>query len=129
MSNKKESAGFGRFIKVLWIAFASGFVLIGLYIFLVSINFLNLFGDMPSLEILENPRSEVASELYTEDNVMIGKYFRENRTPVEYEDLSPNLINALKATEDSRFESHSGIDFTSLLRVFFKTIILRQSNA
>jgi len=125
----KGSTGFGKFIKILWIFFISGFVVIGLYIFLVSINFLNLFGEMPSLEILENPRSEVASELYTHDNALIGKYFRENRTPVEYEELSPNLINALKATEDSRFESHSGIDFTSLLRVFFKTIILRQSNA
>src|SRR6185437_858525 len=76
----------------------------------------------PSLETLENPKSEVASELYTEDGVLLGKYFRENRTPVTYERLSPNLINALKATEVIRFEEHSGIDFQGTFAIIWYLI-------
>jgi penicillin-binding protein 1A len=116
-------------IKTLWISFVGGTFLFILYVFLVSINFQNLFGEMPSLENLENPKSEEASELYTEDNVLLGKYFRENRTAIEFEKISPNLVNALVATEDSRFEEHSGIDLRGLLRVFFKTLLGGQSNA
>ena len=84
---------------------------------------------MPSLESLENPKSEVASEIYTADGVLLGKYFRENRTPVEYEELSPNLVNALIATEDARFEEHSGIDLTGLFRVAFKSVLMGQSSS
>src|SRR3954470_10483571 len=109
-------------IKILWASFLAGSSLFVLYVFLVSINFQNMFGEMPSLENLENPKSEEASELYTEDNVLLGKYFRENRTAIEFEQISPNLVNALVATEDSRLEDHSGIDLRGLLRVFFKTL-------
>ncbi|MFN3403829.1 MAG: penicillin-binding protein 1A [Cytophagaceae bacterium] len=118
-----------RTIIFFWISLVLSISGIALYVYLVSINFMNWFGPMPSLEILENPKSEVASELYTDDNVLLGKYFRENRTPIEFDQLSPNLVNALIATEDSRFDEHSGIDLRGLLRVFFKTIILRQKNA
>jgi penicillin-binding protein 1A len=117
------------FIKILWVSFLGGASLFVLYIFLVSINFQNWFGEMPSLENLENPKSEEASELYTEDNILLGKYFRENRTPVEFEKISPNLVNALVATEDSRFEEHSGIDLRGLMRVLFKTFLAGQSTA
>jgi penicillin-binding protein 1A len=116
-------------IKTLWLSFIGGVSLFILYIFLVGINFQNLFGEMPSLENLENPKSEEASELYTEDNVLLGKYFRENRTAIDFEKISPNLVNALVATEDSRFEEHSGIDLRGLIRVFFKTFLGGQSNA
>src|SRR5436189_6205306 len=98
----KRSKIYSSIIKTFWIGFISGALLLVLYIYLVSINFNDFFGDMPSLETLENPQSEVASELYTADNVLLGKYFRENRSPVEYEAMSPNLINALIATEDIR---------------------------
>ncbi|MEJ7661917.1 MAG: transglycosylase domain-containing protein [Hymenobacter sp.] len=83
----------------------------------VSANFLNLFGRMPNLKTLENPKSELASEVYSADGVLLGKYFRENRTPVDYKDLPQNVIDALIATEDVRFEEHSGIDFKSIMRV------------
>jgi penicillin-binding protein 1A len=116
-------------IKILWTSFLGGSSLFVLYIFLVSINFQNWFGEMPSLENLENPKSEEASELYTEDNVLLGKYFRENRTPIEFEKISLNLVNALVATEDSRFEEHSGIDLRGLMRVLFKTFLAGQSTA
>ncbi len=96
--------------------FAGGVLGALLYIGAVSINFMNLFGRMPNLHTLENPKSELASEIYSADGVLLGKYFRENRTPVEYKDLPQNVIDALIATEDVRFEQHSGIDFKSIMR-------------
>ena len=74
---------------------------------------------MPSVEDLENPRSEQASEIYSADNVLIGKYFRENRSPVDYNEISPNVINALIATEDNRFHEHSGIDFKASFAIVY----------
>ncbi|AKQ47235.1 transglycosylase [Rufibacter radiotolerans] len=109
--------GFRKTISALWLLFAGGFVFFLLYIFAVSINFLNLFGDLPDLKTLENPKSELASEVYSEDGKLLGKYFRENRSPVTYEQLPETLVNALVATEDIRFEEHSGIDFKGTLAV------------
>src|SRR5690606_39758502 len=96
-------------IKGIWIAFVAMLVFMPLFIFSVSINLFNLYGEQPSLRSLENPEEELSSELYSADNVLLGKYYRENRTPVSYEELSPNIINALIAVEDYRFENHSGI--------------------
>ncbi|MFN6943905.1 MAG: penicillin-binding protein 1A [Cytophagaceae bacterium] len=117
------------YIIFLWSLFSSGMIFFFLYIYFVSINLFGLFGPMPPLEELENPKSNLASEIYTSDHALLGKYFRENRSPVLYNEISPNLINALKATEDYRFEEHSGIDFRSTFRVLFKSILLRKSNA
>ncbi|GAB2551384.1 penicillin-binding protein 1A [Rufibacter soli] len=111
------SNGYRKAISALWLLFAGGFVFFLLYIFAVSINFLNLFGDLPDLKTLENPKSELASEVYSEDGKLLGKYFRENRSPVTYEQLPESLVNALIATEDIRFEEHSGIDFKGTLAV------------
>lgn len=87
------------------------------------------FGDLPSFEDLENPNSSLASEVYSADNVVLGKYYFQNRSNVHYNELSPNLVRALKATEDIRFEEHSGVDLKGLFRVLFKTVILRQSSS
>ena len=106
-----------KLASTLWMLFVGGFVAFILYVYAVSINFLNLFGEMPNLRTLENPKSELASELYSADNELLGKYFRENRSPVDYDDLPENLINALVATEDIRFEDHAGIDPQAMLRV------------
>ncbi|WP_420155826.1 transglycosylase domain-containing protein [Siphonobacter sp.] len=81
-----------------------------LYILAVYFNLFNLFGGMPSLKQLDNPRNELASEIISSDGVVLGSYFLENRSPVELQDISPNVINALIATEDVRFVKHSGID-------------------
>lgn len=91
------------------------------FLFILSIyqNWGNLYGSLPPLERLENPSNEIASVVYSSDGVELGKYFRENRTPVRYEDLSENLINALIASEDIRFHEHSGIDFKGTLAVPF----------
>lgn len=113
-------------IKSLWIAFIGGFFGFILFVWMLSINFLGLFGSLPDFKALENPDSELASELYSADGLLLGTYFRENRSPVTFDELSPNLVNALIATEDVRFEDHSGIDMTAMLRVFVKSILLGQ---
>ncbi|MBN7809448.1 transglycosylase domain-containing protein [Algoriphagus sp. H41] len=116
----------GKTIKYLWIAFVGGVVFFILFVWMVSINFLGLFGSLPDFKALENPESELASELYSADGFLLGTYARENRSPVNYEDLAPNLVQALIATEDVRFEDHSGIDMIAMMRVFVKSILLGQ---
>lgn len=88
------------------------------YLMAVYFNFFWLFGGMPDLKAVENPESQVASEIISADGQTLSKYFIENRTPVEFDQLSPNLIKALIATEDARFVKHSGIDPRSMFRVF-----------
>lgn len=108
---------YAALIRTMWLLFAGGLVASLLYIVAVSVNFLNLFGQMPNLKALESPRSELASEVYSADGVLMGKYFRENRTPVSYKEIPQTTIDALIATEDARFESHSGIDPKAMMRV------------
>lgn len=105
-----------KVIRRLWRGTLIGIGLLILYILAVSFNFLWLFGGMPNLKTLENPQSEIASALYSEDGVLLGKYYTENRTPVDIAQVSPNVITALLATEDARFTKHSGIDPRSLFR-------------
>ncbi|TFV96074.1 penicillin-binding protein [Algoriphagus kandeliae] len=113
-------------IKILWIAFAAGVLGFIVFVWMVSVNFLGLFGPLPDFKALENPDTEVASELYSADGVLLGTFYRENRSPVTFNELSPNLVNALIATEDVRFEEHSGIDLKAMIRVFVKSILLGQ---
>jgi len=87
------------------------------------------FGPMPTFEELENPRSNVASEVLSEDHKLLGTYYVQNRTFTDFDELSPNLINALIATEDIRFYKHSGIDARGLGRVLVKTILMGKSGA
>ena len=72
---------------------------------------------MPEIEKLENPKVTIASELYTVDHKLIGKYYRENRSPVTYPELNPYILKALIATEDIRFYEHSGIDLNALISI------------
>ena len=107
-----------KLVKGLWVVFAVGLVSVILYVFAVKGDWFGMFGGMPSVKALENPENELASELYSADNQLLGKYFRpnSNRTPATFKDLSPNLVQALMATEDIRFNDHSGIDPKSILR-------------
>lgn len=109
-------------IKYAWIGLASFFVGITLWAYAVSFDVLGLFGAMPSTENLANPKSEIASEVYTEDGVLLGKYFKENRSPAEFDELSPNLLQALFATEDVRYEQHSGIDMKGTMAILWYVI-------
>lgn len=81
-----------------------------LYLVAVDINFLWLFGKSPDMATIKNPITNQATEIYSADSVMIGKFFSENRTPVEYEDVNPVFWKALVDTEDERFYKHFGID-------------------
>jgi penicillin-binding protein 1A len=112
-----------KYIRALWIVVLGPVAFLFL---LVSFTAFGLFGSLPTFEELENPNSSLASEVYSADLKTLGKYYVQNRVNIHYKDLSPNLINALKATEDVRFEEHSGVDIKGLFRVFVKTIILQQ---
>lgn len=81
-----------------------------LYLVMVDINFLWLFGKSPGMSSISNPNQNVASEIYSADGKLIGKFFKENRTPVKYGEISPVLIQTLINTEDERFYSHFGVD-------------------
>ncbi|AFD06486.1 penicillin-binding protein 1A [Solitalea canadensis] len=107
-----------KFIKALIYLFT--FII--LFFAAVDLNFLWLFGYSPGFSDLKNPPLATASELYTADSVLIGRYYTENRTPVEFKDLPPNLKNALIDTEDARFYQHSGIDIRSLFSSIFSTL-------
>ena len=103
--------------RYLWLIFLFVAACNPIYIYTVQVDFLGLFGPFPDRALLENPDQDLSSELYSVDNQLLGKYFTSNRTLVDYDQLSPNLINALEVTEDIRFEQHSGIDLRSLVRV------------
>lgn len=108
--------GLIRFIyRFTWIGLLSALF----FIFIVNINLFKLFGEMPSLVELENPKSQNATLIFSEDGQEIGKFFIENRNPIEFHDLSQVLVNTLISTEDARFVSHSGVDLWSLFRVAF----------
>ena len=102
------------YIKTL-AGIASCIVAFFLYLGMVDINFLWLFGKSPGFYTIMNPETHEASEIYSADGVLIGKFFNENRTPVKYEDVNPAFFKALVDTEDERFYSHHGIDFPGLL--------------
>ncbi|MEI6753884.1 MAG: transglycosylase domain-containing protein [Paludibacter sp.] len=90
-------------------------VLFLFFLFIVDINLFWLFGKSPGLRSISNPNQSVASLIYTSDGKVLGKYFRENRTPVVYDEISPKLIKTLIATEDERFYKHFGIDFEGVI--------------
>ena len=107
-----------RSVRIFWRVFLIGF---GFFVLLIVLANFGVLGKMPSLKELENPTIQQASEVYAEDGTLMGKYYTErgNRTNVKYRDISPNVINALIATEDERFYTHAGIDFKSTLRALF----------
>ncbi|MDP4241019.1 MAG: biosynthetic peptidoglycan transglycosylase, partial [Bacteroidota bacterium] len=98
--------------------FVQAIVVLFLLVILIDMNFLWLFGRSPRVMQLNNPKMNVASELYSADNVLIGKYFYENRVPVEYNEISPTMIHALVSTEDVRFYKHHGVDIRSTFGIF-----------
>ncbi len=104
-------------VKILWRVFFYG-LLLAVLIFTAA-NF-GLFGKMPSLKDLENPEADLASEVYSADGKLMGKYYAENRSEIKYSEISPNIIHALIATEDQNFYDHSGIDARAVARAVIK---------
>lgn len=88
-----------------------------------------VFSEVPSKKELVRIQNPIASEVYTADSILIGRYFIQDRTQVDFEDISPNIINALVATEDVRFFQHGGVDVRSLGRVFVKTILMQDESS
>ncbi len=91
--------------------------------------YMGYWGKIPDYSDLKNIEKAQASELYSIDNKILGKFYLENRTSVDYKSISPYILNSLVATEDKRFFEHDGIDFLSYFRVFFKTILLRDHSS
>lgn len=114
---KTKNLDFSKYIRWFWITFSSG-VLLAILMFLLAS--WGAFGPMPDTSVLENPRTNLASEVITSDGKLISKfYFKDNRTPVSYEALPKNLVNALIATEDIRYHDHAGIDARGTMRALF----------
>jgi penicillin-binding protein 1A len=115
-----------KIIKYAWLVFISGILLFGLIIVLIANG---KIGYMPPIEDLENPINKYASQVLSADGVQLGTYSmeKENRVYINYNELSPNIINALIATEDIRYYKHSGIDFYGLSRAVIKRVVLFQN--
>lgn len=117
-----------KFFIWFWTLFFAGFLCIFGIFYSISKGWI---GYMPPLEELQNPNYKYATEIYSSDMQVLGSFFsnKENRVNANYDELPNNIVKALIATEDVRFESHSGIDSWALIRVFFKRVILGQKSA
>lgn len=109
--DKKEKQSYRKYVIWFWVIFSSPVVF--LFLFVLGVR---LFADLPDTEELQNPKTLLATEVYSSDMKVLGKYYRENRTNVKFNEISPNVVNALVATEDARFFDHSGVDVKALLR-------------
>ncbi|MCC9166946.1 penicillin-binding protein 1A [Pontibacter harenae] len=104
------------------------FLLLLFFLFYTAV-FMGAFGHMPSRAELESKQNNTASEVYSADSVLLGRYYLQDRTNVDYEDIAPAAIHALVATEDVRFYDHGGIDYRSLARVLVKTLLLQNESS
>lgn len=118
-NNNKEKKHGGRSVRILWSIFWLGIVSFILLILLINFGAL---GYMPSMKELENPSSSLSSDVYASDGTLIGRYYLQDRSTSKFEDISPNVFNALLATEDSRFYEHSGIDPVATVAIPFYMI-------
>ncbi|OBQ55000.1 transglycosylase domain-containing protein [Tamlana sp. s12] len=118
---KKETINvqdFSKYIRWMWILFVAGLLSV---VFLFLLASWGAFGEMPDHTVLENPKTNLATEIISSDGKTLGKfYFNDNRTPVSYDELPQHLVNALIATEDARFHEHSGVDARGTLRAVIK---------
>jgi len=124
-NSKKKNSGKRSFsnilIRILGLGLLLSILSIGL---LVGSVYIGIWGELPDYYTLKNIKNANASEIYSEDGVVLGRVFAENRTNVSFKDISPNAINALIATEDARFYEHQGVDQKSLVRVLVKSLIM-----
>ena len=118
MANKKAATqDFSKYIRWFWMTFLGGVLFI---VLLFSLASWGVFGEMPDYTVLENPNTNLATEIISSDGKTLGKfYLNDNRTPVDFTELPKHLVDALIATEDIRFHEHSGIDARGTLRAFF----------
>lgn len=122
-NSKLTSEDIKRYTRRFWLFFI-GVISVGVLILFCAR--IGLFGELPSFSDLENPKSNLASEILTDDNKVLGTYYLQNRSNVKYSELSPFLIEALIATEDKRFYDHSGIDYSRTVTSVFHTLTGRK---
>ena len=115
--NKNATSSIRKYIVWFWRLVVGGILALCLVFLLAS---WNVFGELPTFERIENPQSDLASSIISSDGRVLGKYFRQNRTPIQFDDLPPHLIQALVATEDERYFDHAGIDARGTLRAVVK---------
>ncbi|NQX90568.1 MAG: transglycosylase domain-containing protein [Flavobacteriales bacterium] len=108
--NKKTVQTPKKFVLLFWLIVLGPFIGLGALLLIAS------GSNLPNTEALANPKTNLATEVYTSDNEVIGRYYRENRSDIKFENLPPHLVEALVATEDSRYWDHSGVDFIGLTR-------------
>ena len=140
MAKKQPGAKRPNLIKWLWII---AFAPVAMVALMLTLTAMGVFGRMPSFEELENPKSNLATEIYSEDGKVLSTFFIQNRSYVQYADLFPQdstriihldghdvppVVAALISTEDIRFRGHAGIDIRSLARVAIKTVMLQRSS-
>lgn len=106
-----------KFVRFIWVAFSAAIIgIVGIF----GAGSAGLLGSMPDFRQLENPKTNLATQIISADNTVLGKfYFNDNRTPISYDEIPKSMIDALIATEDERFYSHSGIDFRGTARALF----------
>ena len=141
---KKKVMLYHRLVRVKWVNFqknypwtlfslkvSSSIFLLGLlavFIFLTSISF-GAFGRLPQKADLSDIRNNLATEVYASGGELLGRYYFENRSYIQYQNISPHFINALVSTEDARFFKHHGVDLRSWSRVLFKSLLLKQKSS
>jgi len=114
--NNPETNPFRLVIKILWGVIFSGTIIVIAIFFRAGMGY---YGPMPDLQQLENPKTNLATQIFSSDGAVLGKYYYEdNRTPIQFDELPENIINGLIATEDERFYSHSGIDWRRTISAF-----------
>lgn len=116
-AGKPKKKNYKKQVVWFWILFTGP--LLALFLFVTSVRF---FADLPDTEALQNPKTNLATEIFSSDMKVLGKYYAENRTNVKFNEISPNVINALIATEDARFYGHSGVDIRALGRAVFGAV-------
>ncbi len=110
-AEKAKTIDFKKYVFWFWILFAGPVLSLLLFVFCVR-----MFADLPDTEALQNPKTNLATEVFSSDMKVLGKFYAENRTNVKFKQISPYIVNALVATEDARFFEHSGVDVRALLR-------------
>jgi len=118
-----SSKSFGR--KVFMFLLKTGVALLLLAFLLFLVVYVGFTGPVPSTEVLHKIKNPVATQVFANDGRLLGRYYIENRSNVSFDQISPNVVNALIATEDSRFYQHRGIDEVALMRVFVKSVLLQ----
>ena len=128
-TRKKSSSNKSLGRRIFFFLLKTGIALLLLGFLLFLIVYVGFTGPVPSSEELQKIKNPVSTEVYAADGRILGRYYIENRSNVSFDQISPNVINALIATEDSRFYHHTGIDEIALLRVFLKSVLLQDHSS